>query len=48
MRSIHAPKGAYFWLMVCLYVLLALGALLWAVGVATGAPPAFPPPGLPA
>ena len=48
MRYNHTPKGAYFWLMVCLYVLLALGALLSVVGIATGAPPAFPPPGLPA
>ena len=48
MRSAHAPKGAYFWMMVCLYGFLALGALLWAVGVATGAPPVFPLLGLPA
>ena len=37
-------RSAYFWLMLFLYTLLALGLCLWVVGLLTGQPAAFGPP----
>jgi len=38
---LRKPRTAYFWLMLSLILLLALGLLLLIAGIATGSPP-FP------